>query len=113
MTRIDLAARAAAWAAVAAAALLAAAPAAAEDAALAAKGERVFRDQGCYGCHTVGKFGTPIANDLGKIGAKYDLAYLTRWLRDPSSQRPTAHMPKIELKEAEVDALAAYLASLR
>jgi cytochrome c1 len=34
------------------------------------------------------------------------------WLRDPSLQKPTAPMLKIELTEAEIRALAAYLASL-
>jgi mono/diheme cytochrome c family protein len=80
---------------------------------LAARGREVFRDQGCYGCHTVGATGTPIATDLSRIGARRDQAYLAGWLRDPSLQRPTAHMPKIQLSEAEVQALAAYLGSLR
>jgi hypothetical protein len=35
------------------------------------------------------------------------------WLKDPSMQRPTAHMPKIQLSESEVQALATYLGSLR
>jgi mono/diheme cytochrome c family protein len=95
-------------------AVLLAASASAEDAAgLKGRGERLFREQGCYGCHTVGAFGTPIAPDLARIGAKRDLPYLTKWLRDPAAQRPTAHMPKIALSEAEASALAAYLASLR
>ena len=81
--------------------------------ALVARGQIVFRDQGCYGCHTVGVAGTPIAPDLSRIGAKRDQAYLARWLRDPSLQRPTAHMPKIQLTESEVEALASYLGSLR
>ena len=40
--------------------LLAAAPAPAQapDAALVLKGQGLFKEQGCYGCHTVGKFGT-------------------------------------------------------
>jgi mono/diheme cytochrome c family protein len=80
---------------------------------LAKRGEQVFKDQGCYGCHTVGKMGTPIAPDLAKIGARRDRAYLARWLSDPASQRPTAHMPKLQLSEPEVAALAAYLSSLR
>ena len=78
-----------------------------------ARGRDVFRDQGCYGCHTVGATGTPIATDLSRIGARRDQASLARWLRDPSLQRPTAHMPKIQLSEPEVQALAAYLGSLR
>jgi mono/diheme cytochrome c family protein len=80
---------------------------------LVTRGSAVFRDQGCYGCHTVGKMGTPIASDLSRIGAKHDEAYLARWLRDPAQQRPTAHMPKLELSESEVQALAAYLGSLK
>jgi len=86
----------------------------APDAALVLKGEGLFKEQGCYGCHTVGKFGTQgIAPDLSHVGAKHDVGYLTRWLKDPESQRPTAHMPKIGLGDDEAKALAAYLGSLR
>jgi mono/diheme cytochrome c family protein len=94
---------------------LAAGPAAAQQAreTLVARGGTVFQAQGCYGCHTVGKTGTPIATDLSRVGAKYTESFLTRWLRDPSAQKPTAHMPKLELSDAEVQALAAFLASLR
>ena len=81
--------------------------------AIAAEGERLFRVQGCYGCHLVGRFGTPIGPDLSRVGFKYSKAYLIRWLKDPESQRPNAHMPKLELDPAEVEALAAYLATLR
>ena len=80
---------------------------------LVARGRTVFHDQGCYGCHTVGGAGTPIAPDLSRIGTKHDEAYLARWLRDPSLQRPRAHMPKLQLTDPEVQALAAYLGSLR
>jgi mono/diheme cytochrome c family protein len=77
------------------------------------RGQRLFTEHGCHGCHTVGKIGTPIAPDLSRVGGKYTRDYLARWLRDPAAQRPTAHMPKIQLGESEVDTLAAYLASLR
>ena len=93
--------------------LLLAASAEAQDGALVARGQGVFKDQGCYGCHTVGKTGTPIATDLTRIGAKHDEAYLGRWLRDPAQQKPRQHMPKLQLTDAEVKALAAYLGSLR
>lgn len=81
--------------------------------ALVGQGRMVFRDQGCYGCHIAEGMGTPIGPDLSRIGAKRDQAFLARWLRDPSRQRPSAHMPKLELSEAEVRALAAYLGSLQ
>ena len=96
--------------------LFAAVPALAQapNAALVLKGQGLFKEQGCYGCHTVGKFGTQgIAADLSHVGAKHDVGYLTKWLKDPASQRPTAHMPKIGLSDDEAKALAAYLGSLK
>ena len=77
------------------------------------QGQRYFMDTGCYGCHTVGKVGTPIGPDLSRVGSKYSRAYLERWLRDPSAQRPSAHMPALELTEEQVKAMAAFLSSLK
>jgi cytochrome c oxidase subunit 2 len=77
------------------------------------QGRRYFMDSGCYGCHTVGKMGTPIGPDLSKVGTKYSHVYIERWLRDPSAQRPNAHMPALELTEQQVKSLAAFLSSLR
>jgi mono/diheme cytochrome c family protein len=76
-------------------------------------GRAVFFLQGCYGCHRLGQAGTPIAHDLSHIGRKYTQSELVQWLRDPASQKPTAHMPRIALTEDEIRALAHYLASLR
>jgi cytochrome c oxidase subunit 2 len=81
--------------------------------ALIEQGKKLFFDQGCFGCHTVGKTGTPIGPDLSHVGAQYSPSYLTGWLRDPVAQKRTAHMPKIELTEQEIEALVAYLSSLR
>jgi mono/diheme cytochrome c family protein len=77
------------------------------------RGEAAFKSNGCYGCHLIGKFGTPIGPDLSHVGSKYPPEYLARWLRDPALQRPSAHMPALELTERDVQALAAYLGSLR
>jgi cytochrome c oxidase subunit 2 len=81
--------------------------------ARAGRGDQVFVSQGCYGCHLIGKFGTPIGPDLSRVGAKYPAPYLRQWLRDPESVRPTAHMPKLELSSEEIEALATYLTSLK
>ena len=77
------------------------------------RGERLFFEQGCFGCHTVGKVGTPIGPDLSQVGEKHPPSYLVGWLRDPAMQKPKAHMPKIELNEDEIRALAAHLSALR
>ena len=36
--------------------------------ALVAQGQQLFTDKGCYGCHTIGAAGTPIAPDLRARG---------------------------------------------
>jgi nitric oxide reductase subunit C len=83
----------------------------AQDPGLIEAGQRAFMKQGCYGCHTLGKIGTPIGPDLSHVGAKYRADYLARWLRDPSYLRPSTHMPTLELSDDDIKAIAAYLAS--
>ena len=103
-----------ATAAIAAVALfLAAGVANAQGDGLAARGQTAFTANGCYGCHMVGKAGTPIGPELSHVGSRYSPEYLARWLRDPALQRPSAHMPALELSDADIRALAAYLSSLR
>lgn len=77
----------------------------------AEQGRREFMQQGCHGCHTVQKMGTPIGPDLSHVGSKYSESYLKNWLRDPANQRPAAHMPKLELTEAQIASIAAFLAA--
>src|SRR5262245_13456448 len=86
--------------------------AAAQETGRVEQGRKLFTVQGCYGCHVVQKFGTPIGPDLSHVGAKYSEAYLKNWLRDPAAQRPSAHMPRLELPEEDITTLAAFLASL-
>ena len=89
------------------------AAAAQQSAALVEEGRRAFARNGCYGCHTVGRMGTPTARDLTHVGAKYSAVYIARWLRDPGHVRPSTHMPAIELTDADIEALAAFLATQR
>jgi mono/diheme cytochrome c family protein len=84
-----------------------------QDSTQVAEGKRLFTDRGCYGCHTMGASGTPIAPDLSRVGSKHTEAYLIAWLLDPKEQKPGAHMPMLALTSGEVRALAAYLSSLR
>ena len=81
--------------------------------ALIAHGRQLFADNGCYGCHTVGTAGTPIGPDLRRTASRYPEADLARWLRDPAAQEQTRHMPNLHLSEAEANALAAFIVSLR
>jgi cbb3-type cytochrome oxidase cytochrome c subunit len=87
------------------------APAAAQDPALVDEGQKAFMSQGCYGCHTIKAMGTEIGPDLSRVGARHSEEYLAKWLRDPASQKPSAHMPKLELTKREIKALTAFLSA--
>lgn len=84
-----------------------------EHAALIEEGRAAFTRVGCSNCHIVRSVGTGLAPDLSRVGAKYGIAYLERWLRDPREVRPSGHMPPLELTEGDIRALAAYLAAQR
>jgi len=103
------------WRAVSVGALLlAASPALAQDGgALVARGQSLFEAQGCHRCHAVAGVGATTAPNLSRVGAKYSLDYLTYWLRNTPPRGSREHMPKIQLAEPDVKALAAYLSSLR
>jgi mono/diheme cytochrome c family protein len=103
------------WRAVSVSALLlAASPAVAQDdGALVERGRRIFEAQGCYACHAVGDVGATTAPNLSRVGARYSPEYLTYWLRNTPPRGSMEHMPKIRLAEPEIQALAAFLSSLR
>lgn len=89
------------------------------------RGQALFLASGCGACHTVR--GTPaagtIAPDLTHVGSRRslaaatlpnDAAALARWIRDSQHIKPENRMPPYGIfSEGELDALAAYLASLR
>lgn len=90
---------------------------------LAAKGEQLFVNGSCAGCHTVG--GTSavatFGPDLTHVGSRATLAAdtlpntpadMSRWLSSTQQVKPGALMPQIDLTADEVQALVAYLEGL-
>jgi len=91
----------------------------AQDAALVKKGEEVFAAQKCAVCHSIGGKGAK-ANPLDGVGAKLSADDIRAWITDPvamtkktnSQKKPP--MPKnAKLTPADVDALVAYMQSLK
>ena len=92
----------------------------------ASAGEQLYRSRGCNVCHTVsgrasigptwkGIYGEPVTLDDG-TSVTVDDAYLERSIRDPGAQRVegfSATMPSLDLNDAEVASLVAYIRSLR
>jgi len=88
-----------------------------EGAEVAARGETLFVELGCHGCHLAEGYedlsridGTPaIGPSLRRIGAKVDPAWLVRWVRNPHEFRPNTRMPNFMFDDAQAVAVAAYL----
>jgi mono/diheme cytochrome c family protein len=78
-----------------------------------AKGEALFRDLGCHGCHLVDGFGDlPKAGpSLERIAAKVSPEWLVDWIENPKRFRPRTRMPHFFLSRQESVAVAAYLLS--
>ncbi len=89
-----------------------------------AKGNDVFLSSGCGGCHTVR--GTPAdgtyAPDLTHVASRATLAAgtiantpenLHRWIRSPQSIKPGNKMPALGLTPGDLDAVVAYLETLK
>ena len=96
-----------------------AAAAEAQDAALVKNGEEVYNAQKCAVCHSVGGKGSK-ANPLDGVGAKLSSGDIHAWITDPvvmtkktnSQKKPP--MPKnAKLTPADVDALVAYMQTLK
>lgn len=88
------------------------------DPALVANGEKTFADKKCVPCHTIkGKGGTvgPMArgSDLSTVGAQRDAQWLKAFMKDPKAVNPKAKMMAFKGTEEELEALVAYLGSLK
>lgn len=92
-------------------------PAAAQDAG--AKGEKLFTDNKCTICHSVAGKGN-VKQPLDGMGKKMSGAEIKLWLTDPRAAETKAGIkPKLPMKSfatlpaADIDALVAYVASLK
>ena len=96
--------------------LAAAMPAAAQD--LKAKGEKLFVDQKCTLCHSVAGKGN-VKGPLDGVGSKDSPADIRAWITDANAmtaktgaaRKPV--MKQFSLDKEDVDALVAYLTTLK
>lgn len=84
------------------------------------EGQRFYAQKGCNACHMInGSGASGPGPDLSKIGSQpydalpNDAEFLAKWLENPAAQKPDAIMPHIMLTQAEIEALVAYLTSLK
>jgi cytochrome c oxidase subunit 2 len=87
-------------------------------------GKRVFETTSCINCHAVGgtaatgRFGPDLAHLMSRStiasgAAENTPANLRLWIQNPEAIKPGSLMPAMQLNVADLDALVAYLETLR
>jgi nitric oxide reductase subunit C len=87
----------------------------AQDPKLVAKGQSLSVKNKCSMCHLVGGKGGKIGLALDGVSERRDAAAMRRILTDPLKEFPDAKikMPKIDWAAGDVDAVIAYLQTLK
>ena len=85
------------------------------------QGEKLFRNKGCIGCHSLQAKGAPtalIGPNLANVGARSYIAAgwlkntdenLAEWIQNPQALKKGVLMPNLGVKPDEAKALRAYL----
>jgi mono/diheme cytochrome c family protein len=95
-------------------------PAAAQDAAQVKHGQEVYAAQKCQTCHSIAGKGAK-TNPLDGVGAKLSADELRQWIVNPtemakkskSDKKPPMPNKYGKLPAADIDALVAYMQSLK
>lgn len=100
--------------------LAASIPVLAQDAAQVKKGQQVYTAQKCQTCHSIAGKGNA-KNPLDGVGTKLSAEDIKQWILDPkgmaakakSTKKPVMTAKYNGLPAADVDALVAYMQSLK
>ena len=90
----------------------------------ASQGQRIFETTACINCHTVagtvanGRFGPDLTHLMSRdtiaAGAATNTPEnLRQWILNPDAIKPGSLMPAMQLSDQDLDALTAYLETLR
>ncbi len=75
-------------------------------------GVAYFREENCISCHSVGDRGNSVGPDLTRNTIHKDAAWMIQHFKRPSAMRPGSSMPPIQLSDAQLNSLAAFLLKL-
>jgi len=75
-------------------------------------GVAYFRRENCISCHSVGGAGSKIGPDLTQTAIHRNAAWMIQHFKSPSGVRPGTSMPPIQLNDAQLNSLAAFLLKL-
>ena len=71
-----------------------------------------FRQENCTSCHAIGGQGSQIGPDLTRTAIKRNAAWMIQHFKSPQGVRPGTSMPPIQLNNAQLSSLAAFLLKL-
>ena len=88
------------------------------------QGQQIFETTSCINCHTVagtvadGHFGPDLTHLMSREtiaagAAKNTPENLRQWILNPDAIKPGSLMPAMQLSDQDLDALTAYLETLR
>lgn len=83
------------------------------DLGLEKTGEVLVDAYGCRNCHTIGEGGIVGYPELTFMGSKIRPEWERRWLQDPQKIKPGTFMPTFGFADRELDAIVAYLSTLK
>ncbi|HSP06027.1 MAG TPA: c-type cytochrome [Acidobacteriota bacterium] len=75
------------------------------------RGQAVFEEVGCIGCHKLLGRGGVIGPELDKAGANHSPEWLIKHFKSPASVSPGSAMPPIHVSDEDLDALTLYVLS--
>jgi mono/diheme cytochrome c family protein len=82
--------------------------------ALASLGKQLYEVKyQCQSCHTIGATGGYVGPNLNNAGLWLTPAWIQAWLRNPQALAPDSIEPHRNFTDAEINALTAYLLTLR
>ncbi len=78
------------------------------------EGERLVKEIGCLGCHSIGDFGVNhFAPNLSGLGSKTTADWIYTWLKNPKHYNPETQMPHLRLSNEEAADITRYLLTLK
>jgi len=76
-----------------------------------ARGQEVFEEVGCIGCHKLHGQGGVIGPELDKVGAERSPEWLIKHFKNPAAVSPGSAMPPIRASDNDLEALTLYVLS--
>lgn len=82
-------------------------------------GKKIYAAQKCQTCHSIAGTGSKMSSALDGVGSKLTAAEIKAWIVDPDpltaklATKPKVKMKKYTLPDADLDALVAYMSSLK